>query len=388
MHVLIIPSERYVTSESPLSGIFQYHHAHLLNEYGVKVGVISAGIIPFSKTFSKYPYQNLENDKGIMVLRKYRRSIVPGRYYSKLFWSNILRDYLKLFDEYCEKFGSPDIIHAHNSLFAGVVASKIKQIYSIPYVLTEHSSLYQRGLIPASHLPIARIAIYNADMLTTVSNKLGQVLEEIFSPDVKSYTPIFNVLEREFFEESAIAERSGSGFNFLSIGSLDDNKDHKSLIQAFALAFKGDMSVHLTIGGDGELKESLGKLILQLGLERQVVLCGRLTRNDVRERYRRSDVFVLPSRVETFGVVLIEAASFGLPLVSTYSGGPEDIVNSINGILVKPGEVLLLAKALVEIKETISQYDPIAIREDCLRRFSRQVFFERLNSIYNNVRSN
>ncbi|MCK9484995.1 MAG: glycosyltransferase, partial [Candidatus Marinimicrobia bacterium] len=82
----------------------------------------------------------------------------------------------------------------------------------------------------------------------------------------------------------------------------------------------------LHIAGDGPQKKYLADLVSELDLESGVVFHGMLQRQDVFKLMRSCDLFALSSDFETFGVVLIEAMSCGLPIVATRCGGPESII--------------------------------------------------------------
>lgn len=388
VHILILPSEHYTTPLNPLGGIFQYHLAVLLRDYGNKVGIISAGFVPFDYQLKSYPYPDFEIRDEIPVFRKYIRTFIPGRYAIRYLQNLVTRQYVLLYERYVENYGHPDIIHAHNALYAGLAASKIKEKYKVPYVLTEHSSLYERAYLSNSQIDIAKRIQKQADERTFVSSRLAQKLRAIIGIEVEPYTVIFNVLE-ELFSSNIVAEKdvvNTNKFTFLSVGSLDTNKNHASLIRAFHQAFKGIKDVRLDIVGSGPMKNELQTLISQLQLDDKVHLLGPMGRNEVKMIMSRCHVFVLPSIIETFGVVLIEALALGKPVVSTYSGGPEDIVNSINGLLVAPEEDGELAAALTKIKNSYNRYNAEDISLDCNSRFGRDTFYKRLEMVYNRIK--
>jgi len=95
-----------------------------------------------------------------------------------------------------------------------------------------------------------------------------------------------------------------------------------------------------------------------------------------------ADCFVLPSRYETFGVVLIEALASGLPLIATKCGGPEDIVNCGNGVLVEIDNVELLAEAMRALKRNKHKYDANRLREEAILRFGEAAFVNNVLPIY------
>ena len=100
-----------------------------------------------------------------------------------------------------------------------------------------------------------------------------------------------------------------------------EKKGQADLLRAFAERFAGDPSVRLGIGGDGPERGRLHELAGSLAIAEQVDWLGALDRDGVRQAMCEADAFVLPSRLETFGVVVIEALACGLPVVATRSGG-------------------------------------------------------------------
>jgi len=388
MHILIIPSGHYVTQQMPLGAIFQHQQACALKEKGIKVGVVSAGFMPFKMNYSQYPYASFEDDGGIPTYRHYKRMYIPGSIANKLMWKYLINLHLKIFDKYCHEQGMPEIIHAHNCLFAGVVALKIKEKYGIPFLITEHNSLYARGLFSNQEARHTKEVLRNADAITVVSTKLGSLLGNLFGADACPNYAIFNIVDDRFAREEIIlkcAKNNKDVFTFLSIGSLDDNKNHVDLLKAFASKFKANDKIKLRIGGDGPLRQRLEKQVKELGIVGQVVFTGLLSRDEVLCEMRNCDVFVLPSIVETFGVVLIEMLALGKPVVATKCGGPEDIVNQDNGILVPTKDVQALAEDMSYIYSNISKYDASLIRNDCLSRFGKDSFVKRLKTIYASI---
>ena len=389
MHILIIPFGHYVTPKAPISAIFQYHLAHALKKRkGIKVGVVSAGFVAFRRLFSAYPYAPFEDDDGVNTYRCYKKILVPGRIANKVFLKYLIGLSLKLFERYINEQGIPDIIHAHNCLHAGIAALKIKEKYDIPYLITEHSTAYARGLISNQQDKLIRKVLKNADVKTVVSTRLGSLLEKLFGEDACPNYPIFNLLDDSFENEENILKsvKNNKGvFTFLNIAGLDPKKNHSGLLDAFACKFKGNSKVQLKIGGDGPLREQLETKAKDLEIEGQVVFTGLLSRERVLWEMQNCDVFILPSFVETFGVVLIEALACGKPIIATKCGGPEDIVNQNNGYLVPIKDVNALVEAMSNIYLNIDKYDTNLIRNDCLARFGENTFMARLQNIYTGI---
>ena len=100
-----------------------------------------------------------------------------------------------------------------------------------------------------------------------------------------------------------------------------------------------------------------------------------------------ADAFVLSSRNETFGVVIIEALALGKPVIATQCGGPESILRPADGLLVPVDDVSAMANAMCQLIERRNDYDPVEIRQSCVARFSETAIAKRLNWIYAEVLS-
>jgi glycosyltransferase involved in cell wall biosynthesis len=133
-----------------------------------------------------------------------------------------------------------------------------------------------------------------------------------------------------------------------SVGSVVPDKGYDLLIAA--LATIADLPWRLTIAGDRTRNPAaaaqLDADIAAYGLEDRIMLLGAVPPERVVELYLASDVFVLASRFEGYGMALAEAVTHGLPVVSTTAGAIPDTVPEGTGLLVPPNDVVALAQAL------------------------------------------
>jgi glycosyltransferase involved in cell wall biosynthesis len=388
MHVLIIPPGRYVTKERPLSGIFQYHQARALQRSGVQVGVIAPE--PRSLRLLKRGAAGwtrgveFDNSQGIPTYRYQGWGWVPGRTPHLVAWFRLVIG-KSLFNRYVAEQGVPDVIHAHNALYAGVIAARIREEHGVAYAITEHSSRYARGGVRHWQISLVKDALRNAAVRIAVSPSLGTLLEAQFGKVACPWEWIPNILDGTFERTPFPSEkrRNAEGtFRFLNIASLVEIKGHAGLLKAFAHRFGGNNSIQLRVGGDGPLLSELEASARDLGIASQVVFLGMLSREQVRSEMQACDAFVLSSHYETFGVVLIEALAYGKPVVATAGGGPECIVNAENGILVPPRDVTALGNAMEKILRGIDAYNETLIRQDCIARFGEGAIVEKLRSVY------
>jgi glycosyltransferase involved in cell wall biosynthesis len=130
------------------------------------------------------------------------------------------------------------------------------------------------------------------------------------------------------------------------------------------------LPLKLIIIGNGAEKDKLQKLVTKLHLEDRVQLLGHKSKQEIVALLQESDIFVLPSQSETFGVAYIEALACGLPIIATDCGGPRDIVTSNNGLLVPINNQQALEQAIIQVSNNLSSYNKKAIAEDCQNRFS------------------
>jgi glycosyltransferase involved in cell wall biosynthesis len=152
----------------------------------------------------------------------------------------------------------------------------------------------------------------------------------------------------------------------LHAGRLDPEKDVQSVVRAAARAMRASRA-HLLVVGDGKDRPALERLCRTLGIGERAHFTGYVQdRGRLAEMYRLADLFVTGSCIETQGLVLLEAAACGLPIVAAdCSAVPEIVVDGVNGYLMPPGQPQAMAARMLEILRDAS----LAAR---LRRASRR----------------
>ncbi|MBQ3296565.1 glycosyltransferase [Candidatus Saccharibacteria bacterium] len=136
----------------------------------------------------------------------------------------------------------------------------------------------------------------------------------------------------------------------LYVGRVDPEKQIGKVIEAFKRARSKVPTTEMVIVGDGVDKARLEKIVNTEGLTGVVKFLGRVVPPDLYEIYRVGTVFATASEIETQGIVLIEAAACGLPLIAVDKGAVSEVcVNGVNGYLCKPGDTAEMTEALVKI---------------------------------------
>jgi glycosyltransferase involved in cell wall biosynthesis len=133
----------------------------------------------------------------------------------------------------------------------------------------------------------------------------------------------------------------------LCVAALVEWKGLDVLIEAVQPLLVADPSLNLVIVGDGPLRDSLEKLASSLGIQDQTQLLGSRDGSEVAKLLHGCEVFVLPSRTESFGIVVVEAFASKTPVIATAVGGiPEIIEHEKNGLLVQPDDPTGLREAI------------------------------------------
>jgi glycosyltransferase involved in cell wall biosynthesis len=237
------------------------------------------------------------------------------------------------------------------------------------------------GLIPTAAKRYIRSAFENASAIISVSKGLSHAMKPYSGNRQIIIVP--NVVDTDYFSLPSVRSLPPP-FVFLGIAHLVERKGFHILINAFARKFKNNRNVRLEIGGDGPQRQKLEALCKRLYVEDKVSFLGALSREQVREAMWRVHAFVLPSFHETFGVVIIEAMSTGLPIIATRSGGPEDIVNSDIGLLIKPGDEEELANAMQCVLES-NRFSYEAIHNYTVSRYGELAIASSLGDIYQHI---
>lgn len=380
LHILIIPSW-YPAFEGDIGGSFFREQAHALKKVGHKVGVIYPQVRSLKdiKGIHSKPYgQKYINDKGIPTYRLHHLG-VPKLH--KLQYKIWVKFGLQLFKKYVKEFGIPDILHVHSLKPAGYLALEIKYKYKVPFVVTEHSTAFARGLIKNSEIISLKDVVDASNYNIAVSQPFVKLLDNLFKVGTWNYVP--NIVNDDFLNiNSDVVQKK---FTFLSVSLLSQKKAVDNLIKAFSCIKNRIPNAILHVGGDGDERENLEKLVKDLNLDDRVIFLGSLSRERVKLEMAKSSVFVLPSRYETFGVVLVEALALGKPVIATRCGGPESIINDTVGTLVEVDDIKQLSEAMLYSYFNYDKYNSEDIKQYCINNFSEEAVTSKLTEIYQSV---
>jgi glycosyltransferase involved in cell wall biosynthesis len=238
----------------------------------------------------------------------------------------------------------PDILHAHYASSCGLVAA-LTGFH--PYILSvwgdDILEFPKKSFI---HKYVVRKAILNADNITATSKMLEQATGRLI--DNKRTIEIIpfgvDITKFQYYKRLDCEQ-----INIGTIRNLRPKYGLKYLIEATANLRKAHNNIKLSIIGDGVLRHELENQVSELDIKEYVSFKGFIPNEKIVEYLNKFDIFVMPSigEGETFGVAAVEAMATGLPVVASNIGGlPEVIDDGRTGILVEPGNVEDLTKAL------------------------------------------
>jgi len=366
-HVLVIPSW-YPDNKDDFKGSFFREQSLGVLKHGCDVGVIFPDLKSLRglKKVRLFPKIHYENDEGIRTYRILWNNWFPKMRPLQILFFKILG--LILFKRYVKEFGKPDIIHCHSVMMGGWLTEKISDKYKIPFVITEHNSLFFQGHYEKYYTKISEIC-NKSSLCLSVSTDYSQILEKTIlnSPQ---WIPHNNIVSPKFLTTN-IRKKDKDPFVFLSISNLSKHKNVPLVLKSFKKFNKKYPKSILNIIGVGLEESSLKTLKEKLEIK-NVYFLGKKSRNQIVQELNKSNVFVLGTKYETFGVVLIESISMGVPVIVTDCGGSYDIMNNEVGRVTKQNDIEDMYNSMIDVYNKYDEFKPQNLRDYSNSKFSEE----------------
>lgn len=377
MRIFLI-ARGYPSQKDPQWGCFEKDQAEALRKAGHEVVVLSVD------TRFRWYYRPLGiTHRLVNGIHIYDYFLVPGAI-TELFGKKVNMlvknmQFSRLFKHVLCIHGQPDLLYAHY-MWTINFTMPIHLQYNIPLVGVEHWSEMGKEIVKPKVIELAKKTYPYINQLITVSESLKNNIKRWIGIDA---VVVHNVIGKEFtFQPKA----DPHPLAFVTTGSLIHRKGFDLLIEALhRVNSQLPKGWQCNIIGGGEKQAELQQQINQAQLQEHIHLVGQKNKQEIVQLLQQSDVFVLPSRSETFGVVYIEANACGLPIIATDCGGPKDIVTPQNGLLIPVDDMESLANAILHMATYLSNYDRQAIATDCQARFSPEVIARKLTDIFDKV---
>jgi glycosyltransferase involved in cell wall biosynthesis len=276
----------------------------------------------------------------------------------------------------------PDLIHGHCILPKGHLFSKAKKYFNCPLIVTEHGSYFRPERLRKwsfKERMVASITKRSIDKLIAVSDFQRRDMHPYFKGSEISIIP--NPIDTKLFAPMGIPE--DLPVQFLHISTLDPElKNPQGIIEAVdLLCAKGYQQFHLTIVSD-EPYSHLQNEVSRLKLDTYISFTGPVAHEQLVPFYNQSHALVMFSKYETFSIVIAEAWSCGIPVISTPVGIASDMEEYL-GLSVQSNDALSLALEMEKIIDGKSFQRQI-IREHALQ-FGKERVLDQLITIYNSL---
>ncbi|MFJ1435384.1 glycosyltransferase family 4 protein [Capnocytophaga canimorsus] len=250
-----------------------------------------------------------------------------------------------------------DVIHAHDWLTysAGIVAKKLS---GKPLVVHVHATEYDRG---GEHnrntlvYDIEKHGMEAADVVVTVSNWTRNIVVEKYGINPEKVITVHNAVD--FSAETTEKEERGVKEKIVTfLGRITLQKGPEYFVEAAAKVLKRTPNVRFVMAGSGEKMNPLVRRVAQLGIGTKFHFTGFLKGGEVQRMFRYSDVYVMPSVSEPFGISPLEAMRSGVPTIISKQSGVAEVLD--HAIKVDYWDIDALADAIHGILSypTLAEY--------------------------------
>lgn len=325
-------------------GVACFNLTHALSRQGADIefvvpyrakhpGIDYMEILSAVKIDPIYRYGN-----GTYESSKITEKIIPGHSRSGLLSiRDVQKEYCAFVDSYLAD-NTPDVVHAHDWLTyeAGVLA---KKNYNLPLIAHVHATEFDRAGMnmgnPLIH-EVEKEGLMMADRIIAVSEATKRIIHEKYRIPLNKIEVVYNALDEKYslgkysYDDTLydfVSELKNDGYTIIStVGRFTLQKGLKNLMRAAALAVSKNPKLMFIFAGDGEERNELIQLSAELGISSNVLFTGFIRGRQLRDIYSISDVFVMSSISEPFGLTALEAAHHGDALILSNQSGVSEVI--------------------------------------------------------------
>ena len=224
--------------------------------------------------------------------------------------------------------GQFDVIHAHDWLtyFAGVAA---KQVSGKPLVVHMHATSFDRSSsdnIDTRVYEIERQGMAAADMVIAVSNLTRNIVINKYNIEPEKVVAVHNAVQ--FAEnDNPVPERGVEDKIVTFLGRITFQKGPDYFIEAAAKVLKRVPNVRFVMAGSGDMMNHCIRRVAQLGIADRFHFTGFLKGDDVQKMFQLSDVYIMPSVSEPFGISPLEAMRSNVPTIISHQSGVAEVLD-------------------------------------------------------------
>lgn len=332
------------------------------------------------------------NENNVFTVRVYFKKSSNKIANMILYNIRYLKSYYLGWREVKSKWGLPDLIHANVIDRSGYIALLFKLLKGINYVITEHSTPdidFLRGITNTTKIPLRflkNIVVMKCSFLNVDSYPSLRYLKKAGFKGNFGVIPNIVELDERYLSLKQRSEPKQKK-SAIHISILNKRKNVADIIRAFAYIYNdlNRKDCYLHIVGEGSEKNNLIKLAGEQNvLDKCIFFHGIVSEEKKLELLANSDFHILNSDDEGFSVVTAEAILYGIPVIATKCGGPEDFVNETTGILIERRNLDELKKAILFMLDNSYKYNKSKLHEFGKNMFSPEVISAKTYEAYTN----
>lgn len=369
----------YPENSTSTSGIFVQKHVALISAFS---SVITLSVHPSNKNTV---VETSPSEQWLEVRVFYKSS--PSKLINQLL---LIGAFFRGYFHIQKKYGTPKLLHLHVVFPAGVFVWLLLLFKKIPLLITEHWTGYMDADGRYEKLPrlmkyMTRALMQKTVFVSAVSHHLKNILQQKFLLAEQKVLITSNVLHLpiDVAKHTGI-QNSDQHISAMYLGSIDSH--HKNiglLIEAtHQLLKKSQLQLSLHLYGNGPQLEHYKSACKQQGtLDKSIFFHGSVANHLLPEIYQQHDFFVMPSRYETFSIATAEAIIYGLPVVCTKCGGPEEFVRQQQGVITEQ-TALSFAEGMEYMINHLHQFSTNISSDYMTEHYHPNVVTQQLKNLY------
>ena len=324
-------------------GVACLNMARALARQGVNIDFV----VPYEAEHKEISFMNVLSATHLDPIYRYGggayesmrllEKIIPTHQHQLVSIRDIQKSYCEFVDKYLMQY-KPALVHAHDWLTyeAGILA---KKNYGIPLVAHVHATEFDRAGMHTGNPLIHEIeyeGLMLADKIIAVSETTKRIIHEKYHIPLSKIDVIYNSLDENYeksdyhFQDQTygfLLHQKEQGYTIVStVGRFTIQKGLHNFLNAAALAISKNPKLLFVLAGDGEERNELIALAASLGISKNVIFTGFIRGKKLRDIYSVSDIFVMSSISEPFGLTALEAAHHGDALILTKQSGVSEVI--------------------------------------------------------------
>jgi len=290
---------------------------------------VSSRLLPYDspENFRKQKHFSTQEMEQSASIHEPRRFHFSGKYGPDLF--DEINNYALVAQTIAEKHQF-NLIHVHDWLTfpAGISA---KQISGKPLVVHVHSTDFDRsgGKINSTIYDIEKQGFEQADSIITVSNRIKQRLVEDYGIQANKITTVYNAIDPQLQANTVKKRKKHQDKTVTFLGRITIQKGPEYFVEVAKLVRQRMKNVRFIMAGNGDMMARMVELCAKYGISDKFRFAGFLKGNEISEVLQMSDIFIMPSVSEPFGIVPLEAMQAKVPVIISRQSGVSELIRNV-----------------------------------------------------------